>query len=123
MLKLIKPKKIKITECDFGTPFNNQKLGLEMLIALNTTDREFLIGPEVGKQIRLIVVKEKPNYLFNPSLDYLDDDETTPIIVFYDYMGNKQRTPVTDILTTALKSLEPTKRKVRKKVNANKSGN
>lgn len=126
MLKLVKPKKTNIKEVEFAKPFLNQKLGLEMLITLNATDKDFLIAPEVGKQVRIVVIKDKPNYLFNPVLEYKDEDNIKDFVKFTDYLGNHKRIDMTPLLETAVKSLEPTKRKskkktARKKTNANKS--
>ena len=84
MLKLIKkPKKGKPADCTFDKPFENQKMGIEMLMCCNMNNRDYIIGPDVGLDANIIVQREKPHYLFNPTID--DDDAA--MLRYVDYMG------------------------------------
>jgi len=123
MLKLVKAKKTGMKDVDFTAPFKNQKLGLEMLITLNTTDKDYIIGPDVGEQVNLLVTKEKPHYYFNPVIEYKDEDNIKDFVKFTDYLGNIKRTELSPFLEEAIKSLKPTKKKTtrKKKANASKS--
>ena len=98
MLKLAKKiKKGKPADCTFDKTFENQKLGIEMLMCCNMNKRDYLIGPEVGVDQCVIVHPTAPHYLFNPHLKtetyVLPEDRDTELSreVFYyaDYMGRE----------------------------------
>ena len=55
-------------DATFESPASNQKKGIEMLIALNTTTRAVLTGPDVGVDSKILVTKDKPHFLFNPRI-------------------------------------------------------
>ena len=84
MLKLVKKiKKGKPADCTYDKPFENQKMGIEMLMCCNMNKRDYIIGPDVGLDANIIVHNGKPHYLFNP---YINDDE---LLAHTDYMGNE----------------------------------
>ena len=84
MLKLAKKiKKGKPADCTFDRTFENQKMGIEMLMCCNMNNRDYVTGPEVGLDANIIAHKGKPHYLFNPRLD--EDD----IFRHSDYLGNE----------------------------------
>lgn len=84
MLKLVKKiKKGKPTDCTFDRAFENQKIGIEMLMCCNMNNRDCVTGPEVGLDANIITQREKPHYLFNPRLT--DDGD----IAHSDYLGNE----------------------------------
>ena len=84
MLKLAKKiKKGKPADCTFDKTFENQKMGIEMLMCCNMNNRNYVTGPEVGLDANIIAQREKPHYLFNP---YLNDDGH---LAHSDYMGNQ----------------------------------
>ena len=83
MLKLVKKiKKGKPADCTFDRTFENQKMGIEMLMCCNMNNRDYVTGPEVGLDANIIAHREKPHYLFNPRL--VDD-----VVVHADYLGNE----------------------------------
>jgi hypothetical protein len=84
MLKLVKKiKKGKPADCTFDRTFENQKMGIEMLMCCNMNNRDYVTGPEVGLDANIIVHRGKPHYLFNP---HLGEDG---IFRHSDYLGNE----------------------------------
>ena len=72
-----------------------------MLISLNTTNREFLTGPDVGLDAKILVTKEKPHFFFNPtftvpeSLNNAEDDSIIEI-QYQNYLGNEKKLVLED---------------------------
>ena len=98
MLKLAKKiKKGKPADCTFDRTFENQKMGIEMLMCCNMNNRDYVTGPEVGLDANIIAHKGKPHYLFNPRLE---DD----VVKHSDYLGNE--TVITDPPAYLLEALE-----------------
>lgn len=60
------PLKKPAGDAIFESPTANQKLGIEMLIALNTSAKTVLTGPEVGVDAKILVTKEAPHFFYNP---------------------------------------------------------
>ena len=83
MLKLVKKiKKGKPADCTFDRTFDNQKMGIEMLMCCNMNNRDYVTGPEVGLNANIIAHRGKPHYLFNPRLD-------EDVFKHADYLGNE----------------------------------
>ena len=131
MLSIIeKPKAKAAKKLSFQKPPKVQKTGVEMLIALNTTDREYLIGPEVGEDAQILVTKIKPHFFFNPSYTVPEslntsEDDSIIEISYQNYLGTEKKLVVTDEnkkLRTAIDHLVNGRpRKKRAKKNANES--
>jgi len=113
MLKLVKtPKKKKPADCTFEKPVDNQKTAVKMLMCCNSNDREYVIGPDVGLDLNVLVTKTKPNYYFNPAI--VDNG-----VQYQDYLGNVMHTDtITEPMQEALTRLAGTRR-TRKKTDAN----
>lgn len=83
MLKLAKKiKKGKPADCVYDKPFENQKIGIEMLMCCNMNNRDYVTGPQVGLNINIIAHRDKPHYLFNPRLE-------KNTLYYTDYLGNE----------------------------------
>lgn len=112
-------------DVEFDQPMVNQKHGVEMLIALNTTNKQLLIGPEVDLDSKILVTKESPNFFFNPTYTLLNDNnsDSTIEIQFQNYLGNKKKLTLADDdqkLRDAIDQLnngKPRKRRTRKNAN------
>jgi hypothetical protein len=107
MLKLIKnPKKRPPPLVTFEKPFSNQKLGVEMLIAMNAYGRPFLTAPQCGIAQRAIAISNGPGKTyFNPTATLLETapedsdfapDDAILCIRYVDYLGNGSTTYVKD---------------------------
>ena len=111
----------------FETPEINQKLGVEMLITLNTTTKRVLTGPDVDEDMKILVMKDKPNFLFNPKIDSeeLNDDGDVCImnIKYQSYQGNEMQLEISEDLGGEIKQAIDylNNGRPRKKRNANKS--
>lgn len=122
-----KPLKKAAQEVTFEQPMVNQKTGVEMLITLNTTSREFLTGPDVDLDSKILVTKANPHFFFNPTYTVLNNDDTDSIIEiqYQNYLGNEKKLTVEDedeTLRVAIDHLNNGKpRKQRAKKNADKS--
>jgi hypothetical protein len=69
MLKIKRnPRKKPAEDVTFESPSTLKQNGVEMLIALNTTDKTVLTGPEVGIDAKILVTKEKPHFFYNPTI-------------------------------------------------------
>lgn len=100
MLKIIKnPKRKAPPLVNFNQPFTNQKLGVELIIAMNMAGREILTAPECGVAQRILVIKEKSQVFFNPVIEdnqiapesfAFGDDDVILCIRYANYMGNER---------------------------------
>lgn len=125
-----KPKTKATQKVPFDKPQQVQKLGVEMLITLNTTSRDLLIGPEVDEDLCILVTKIKPHFFFNPtysapeSLNNPNDDSIIEIC-YQNYLGNDKKLVLEDtdhIMRTAIDYLNNGRpRKKRAKKDADKS--
>jgi len=66
--------------------------GIEMLIALNMTQKTVLTGPEVGIDSKILVTKEPPHFFFNPILSepknlQSEAKSSTIAITYTNYLG------------------------------------
>jgi len=90
MLKLKDKPKLKApSDATFESPEKLQKIGIDMLIALNVLSKTVLVGPEVGIDMKIMVLKEKPNFLYNPKLLQTDIKDSILTITYQDYQGNQ----------------------------------
>ena len=104
MLKLAKKiKKGKPADCTFDRTFENQKMGIEMLMCCNMNNRDYITGPEVGINQNVVVHKDKPHFLFNPTVTTKVQTKT---LRYNDYMGNELKlTEWPEYLNEALEKL------------------
>lgn len=122
-----KPQTKPAQDVTFEQPMQNQKIGIEMLITLNTTNRELVTGPEVDLDSKILVTKEKPHFFFNPTYSALNNADNDSIIEiqYQNYLGNEKTLTVEDKdnnLRTAIDHLNNGKpRKQRARKNADKS--
>ena len=125
-----KPKAKAAEKLSFEKPQQVQKLGVEMLIALNMSKRDLLTGPEVGVDSCVLVTKIKPHFFFNPSYNVpesLNSPENDSIIEirYQNYLGNDKKLVIDDThktLRTAIDIINNGRpRKKRAKKNANES--
>lgn len=80
-------------DATFESPAKNQKLGIEMLITLNTTNRAVLTGPDVGVDSKILITKVHPHFFFNPrivSKDLQNDNETYKLLIMYTTYAGKE---------------------------------
>ncbi len=108
-----KPQKKPAQDVTFESPATLKQNGVEMLIALNTTPRTVLTGPEVNIDSKILVTKEKPHFFYNPTIldsKYLQNDpkECTICISYKNYLGDEAQVDITDedgIISQAIHSL------------------
>jgi len=102
MLKIIeKPQKTPAQDVDYTTPTTVQKLGIEMLIALNLTTKDVITAPEVNVDSKILVTKIKPHFFFNPAI--LDSKQSTTDskdsiihISYQNYLGKDKKIEIND---------------------------
>ena len=96
------PQKKPAQDVTFESPSTLKQNGVEMLIALNTTPKTVLTGPEVNISTKILVTKEKPHFFFNPKVilddtDLQDTEDYSIIAISYTtYQGNEARVELAD---------------------------
>lgn len=102
MLK-IKDKRPKKSAQDvvFDQPTVLQQQGVEMLIALNMTDKTVVTGPDFGIDAKILITKEKPHFFFNPEVMASEDlnsvtDDSTLNMRYKNYLGNEKTVSIND---------------------------
>jgi hypothetical protein len=122
-----KPQTKAAQNVTFEQPMQNEKICIEMLITLNTSNREVITGPDVDINSKILVTKEKPHFFFNPMYVELNNSKDDSIIEiqYQNYAGDSKTLVVEDrnrTLRTAIDYLNNGKqRKKRVKKNADKS--
>lgn len=123
------PKKKPAKKVTFESPSLNQKKGIDMLITLNLTPKQALTGPEVDDHLKILVIKEKPNFMYNPKIcsEELNDDGDVCImnIIYQNYLGEEQTITISEDIGGEIKqAINHLNNGIpRKKRNANKPRN
>lgn len=127
MLKLKeKPQTKAAQNVTFDQPVQNQKIGIEMLISLNTTNKEVITGPDFDIDQKILVTKLKPHFFFNPTYIVPEDlnipnSDSIIKVNYQDYMGNQTDLAVNDasrILREAIDYINNGRKRKRKAKNA-----
>jgi len=100
MLKLISKPITKLPpKLQYTKPFNNQRIGVELTMCMNINNKTRLSALECGVNERIVVLKEKPRMLFNPSINTkqsepeeftFDENDHIIYVCYTDYLGNER---------------------------------
>jgi hypothetical protein len=90
------PLKKPAGDVTFESADTLKQTGIDMLIALNMTQRTCVTGPEVSIDSKILVTKQKPNFLFNPKLLQENEKDRTIDITYKTFQGNETHTTLVD---------------------------
>ncbi len=91
-----KPQKKPAKDVTFESPATLKQTGVEMLIAVNTTTKTVVTGPEVGIDAKILVTKEKPHFFFNPKVLQFGIKDSTIVISYTTYQGEEAQVTIAD---------------------------